>query len=240
MRYFVLIIILLLSYNYIWGQSPQKLRISQLKDNFYVYTTYKDLGGYMFPSNSMYLVTKEGVVMFDTPWDTSQCQPLFDSISARHQSKVVMAIVTHYHDDRTAGLEFLRNAGVMTYSSKLTYELCTEFNEARAEYIFTKDTSFSIGEYGFETFYPGEGHTRDNLVIWFGKQKILYGGCLVKSTENKSIGNIKDANMSEWDVSIRNIIKKYPKTKYVIPGHFDWKSNQSLNHTLNLLKQHKN
>ncbi len=223
----------------LFSQSPTiDLKITHLKGDFYIYTTYNDFDGYKFPSNSMYLVTDEGVVLFDTPWDTTCFQPLLDSISARHQKQVVMAIATHYHDDRTAGLEYYKQKGIKTYTSKLTYDLCAEHNQQQAEYFFVNDTLFEIGNHRFETYYAGEGHTKDNIVIWFGKEKILYGGCLVKSTENNHLGNIADANLSEWETTIQNIIRKYPKPKHVIPGHFGWGSNKALQHTITLLRKH--
>lgn len=218
------------------GQDNKKLCIQHLTDNFYVYTTYKDFNGTMFPSNSMYLVTDAGVVLFDTPWDTTQFQPLIDSISRRHHAKVVMAVATHYHYDRTAGLEFLKQKGVKTYSSKLAYALCSEFNEKQAAYYFENDTVFEVGNYKFETYYAGEGHTKDNIVIWFGRHKILYGGCLIKSTESKDLGNVADANPQEWKPTIKKVLRKYPRPKYVIPGHYGWSSNKGLQHTLKLLE----
>lgn len=239
MQKITLTILLLFGHILLFGQDNKEIRIQHLTDNFYVYTTYKDLNGLMFPSNSMYLVTENGVVLFDTPWDTTQIQPLLDSISVRHNKKVILAISTHYHDDRTAGLEFLRQNGVKTYSSKLTYDLCKEHNEKQAEFYFVNDTIFNIGNYKFETYYAGEGHTKDNIIIWFDKYKILYGGCLVKSTESKNLGNIADANIKEWETTIKKVIKKYPKPIFVIPGHFSWTSNKGLKHTLKLLRQNK-
>lgn len=215
------------------------LVLSHLIDSFYIFTTFKDVNGYKFPSNGMYLVSEDGVVLFDTPWDTTQFQPLLDSISSRHKKNVVLAIATHYHDDRTAGLEFLHQKGVKTYSSKLTFELCREHKEKQAEFYFENDTTFTVGNYKFETFYPGEGHTKDNIVIWFDKYKILYGGCLVKSTENNNLGNVADANIKEWKPTIKKMMKKYPKPNFVIPGHFGWNSNKGLTHTLKLLRQNK-
>jgi glyoxylase-like metal-dependent hydrolase (beta-lactamase superfamily II) len=144
--------------------------------------------------------------------------------------------VTHYHDDRTAGLEFLRNEGVKTYSSKLTNDLSKTFNEKQAEFIFENDTTFNIGGYQFETLYAGEGHTKDNLVIWFEKHAVLYGGCLVKSVESKTLGNTDDANMEAWSTTIKKIAKEYPRAKFVIPGHFGGTGKEALRHTLKLLK----
>ena len=237
MQKITLSILILFGHILLFGQDNKKLHIQHLTDNFYIYTTYKDLNGFMFPSNSMYLVTENGVVLFDTPWDTTQFQPLLDSILVRHNKKAVLVVSTHYHDDRTAGLDFLKQEGIRTYSSLLTYDLCKEHNEKKAEFHFEKDTIFDIGNYKFETYYAGEGHTKDNIVIWFGKYKILYGGCLVKSNENKNLGNIADANLKEWPLTIKKVIKKYPNPQFVIPGHFGWTSNKGLKHTLKLLHQ---
>jgi metallo-beta-lactamase class B len=216
------------------GQS--KLEISHLTGNFYIYTTYKDFNGAPFPSNSMYVVTNDGVVMIDTPWDSTQFQPLLDSIERRHNKKVVMCIATHFHDDRTAGFDFLKSKGIQTWSSRNTFELCKKENNSQAEFTFANDTTFTVGGLTFNTFYPGEGHTSDNIVVWFPHEKVLYGGCFVKSTEATGLGNIEDANVAEWANSIRRVMKEFPGLAYIIPGHNGWKSNASLKHTLRLLQ----
>lgn len=219
-------------------RSPN-LKISHLTGDFYVYTTYKPVAGNPFPSNSMYLVTDDGIVLFDTPWDATQFQPLLDSIESRHHKKVTMCIATHFHDDRTAGLEFFAKKGISTYSTKQTYDLGGLHHEKQAQFYFTKDTVFTFGTHQFRTFYPGEGHTKDNIVIWFDKEKILYGGCLVKSTENSGLGNTTDANLKSWPRSIKKVMKEFPDPEFVIPGHFGWTDKSSLIHTLKRLKKHK-
>jgi glyoxylase-like metal-dependent hydrolase (beta-lactamase superfamily II) len=215
------------------------LKISHLTGDFYVYTTYNTVNGTPFLSNSMYLVTTKGVVMFDTPGDTSQFQPLLDSIQKRHNKKVVISIATHYHDDRTGGFKFLKNRDIETYSSKKTWDLCHEFKMNHATRYFENDTTFRVGQYSFQTYYGGEGHTRDNIVIWFEEERILYAGCLVKCLESTTLGNIKDANLDQWPVTITRIIERFPKPNHVITGHQSWASVLSLEHTLKLLEAHK-
>jgi glyoxylase-like metal-dependent hydrolase (beta-lactamase superfamily II) len=112
-------------------------------------------------------------------------------------------------------------------------------HEKKAEFYFTHDTTIAVGKHKFETYYPGEGHTKDNIIIWFEDEKILCGGCLVKSTENTDIGYIADANMVQWEPTIKTLIKKYPKINFIIPGHFGWENNSALKHTLQLLQQYK-
>jgi metallo-beta-lactamase class B len=215
------------------------LIITHLTGDLYVYTTWHFIDDGPFPSNSMYLVTPKGAVMFDTPWDSTQFQPLLDSIYARHGQRVVLCISTHFHEDRTAGLAFLQQQGIATWSSAMTLEFCRQRHENQAANTFTRDTTFTIGGYSFRTFYPGPGHTRDNIVIWLPKDKVLYGGCFIKSTESPALGNVADADLTAWPVSIRRTMQEFPNPAYVIPGHLSWTDKQSLEHTLKLWEQYK-
>ncbi|HAD11890.1 MAG TPA: subclass B1 metallo-beta-lactamase, partial [Saprospirales bacterium] len=49
-----------------------KLVISHLTGDFYIYTTFNQYEDSRVMANGMYLVTNSGVVMIDTPWDTTQ------------------------------------------------------------------------------------------------------------------------------------------------------------------------
>jgi len=175
--------------------------------------------------------------MLDCPWDTTQYQPLLDSIEARHHQRVVLFIATHFHDDRTCAIDFLKKKGIPTWSTELTRRLCQEHHDPQAEHVFLHDTSFLAGGYRLETYYPGPGHTPDNIVVWLGRDKVLYGGCLVKSTDAPGLGNLEDANIAEWPASIHRVIDRYPNALFVIPGHLGWADPHGLQHTLDLLKQ---
>jgi len=217
---------------------PKPLQIEHVAGNVYVYTTYSLLGETWFPANAMYVVTSKGVVMIDTPWDTTQFQPLLDSIQARHRKKVVVCISTHFHDDRTIGVDFLKAKGVKTFCSKTTYDSCKTRGERRPEFYFTKDTTFNVGEYNIQTYYAGAGHTNDNIVIWVPKEKVLYGGCLIKSTDAVDLGNLKDANVKAWTRTMENLKRKFPDPQFVIPGHQGWKDKKSIDHTIELIKEY--
>lgn len=239
MKRILLIISSLLSIFAIFAQkNPKKLEISHLIGDFYIYTTYNLYQENLIPSNSMYVLAENGAIMIDTPWDSTQFQPLLDSIAQKHQQKVVLCVSTHSHEDRTGGLDFLKKKGIKTYSSLQTLNLCKQKGEKQAEYFFIKDTTFSIGNHSFQTFYAGEGHTPDNIVIWFEKEKVLYGGCFIKSTESPSLGNLQDANPTAWTASIQKMQQQLPKPKFIIPGHFGWKNKKSVAHTLRLLRKY--
>jgi metallo-beta-lactamase class B len=143
------------------------LKISPLTGDFYIYTTYNLYKGNPYPANGMYLVTNKGVVIFDSPWDTTQFQPLLDSIKLKHNKNVILCIATHFHEDRTGGLEYYKQQGIKTYTTRKTDELSKTKGMKRSEFLLDKDTVFTIGQYSFQTYFPGEGHAPDNIVIWW-------------------------------------------------------------------------
>ena len=236
MRFLLTISVLLICLNNIFAQQEhKKLEITHLTGDFYIYTTYQNLAGKPYPANSMYLVTDLGVVLFDTPWDTTQFQLLLDSIQTRHHKKAVICIATHFHEDRTAGLEFYRNKGLKTFTTVQTDELSKKHRMKRAEFLLYKDSLFTVGKYTFQIYYAGAGHSPDNIVIWFEKEKILYGGCLIKSIEADDLGNLSDANVNAWGPTLKNIQRQCKNPVYIIPGHLDWRDRESLNHTMNMV-----
>ncbi|HKX86029.1 MAG TPA: BlaB/IND/MUS family subclass B1 metallo-beta-lactamase [Flavobacterium sp.] len=238
MKTIILVITFLFSLTKTFGQTEEaKLKISHLTGDFYIYTTYNTYEGSKIPANGMYLVSKDGVVLFDTPWDTTQFQPLLDSIRLKHNKNVILCIATHWHSDRTEGLEYYKQKGIKTYTTSLTDNLSKKNNNKRAEYLIEKDTVFTPGQYSFETYYPGQGHTEDNIVIWFNNEKILYGGCLIKGADAEDLGFLGDGNVIEYETTLKNVQKKYPDPKFIIVSHHDWNNINSLKHSIKLARK---
>ncbi|HLP52275.1 MAG TPA: BlaB/IND/MUS family subclass B1 metallo-beta-lactamase [Chitinophagales bacterium] len=221
-------------------KGPKPLTIKPLTGNFYVYTTYHLYKGVPVSANGMYLAAGEGVLMFDTPWDTTQFQPLLDSIWTRHHKKVIACIATHSHEDRTGGFDYYNSKGIQTYATAQTDSICKQRGEKRAQYLIPYDSGFGIGDYSCDIYYPGPGHAPDNIVLWFPSERILYGGCFIKSTDATDLGYTGDADLKEWPLAIKRVQEKFGKPNYVIPGHGNWRNKKSPEHTLRLLRKHRN
>lgn len=240
MKLITLIYILLIAFTKIGAQTEEiKLKITPLTGDFYIYTTYNFYQENKTPAHGMYLVTEDGVVLFDTPWDPTQFQPLLDSIQLKHKKNVTHCIATHWHSDRTAGLEYYSNKGIKTYTTLLTDELSRKNDTKRAEFLLEKDTIFKVGPYSFETYYPGPGHTEDNIVIWFEKEKILYGGCLIKGAEAENLGYLGDGNVKEYYTTLKKVHKKFPQPQFIIVSHHDWNNINSLKNSMKMAKKLK-
>lgn len=240
MRVLIFLLTGVLSVTNSLGQTKQeKLLINHLMGDFYIYTTYSTYEDSQVPANGMYLLTNKGVVLFDTPWDTTQFQPLLDSIKMRHGQNVVLCIATHWHSDKTAGLEYYKQQGIKTYTTMLTDELSKSNGKKRAEFLMKNDTTFHIGQYSFETYYPGQGHTVDNIVIWFKKERILYGGCLIKGVDADNLGYLGDANVKEYASTLEKVQNRYRNSRYIIISHSDWNNGNSLKHSIQMAKELK-
>ncbi len=219
------------------AQNTAPLKISHLTGDFYVFTTYNEYKGNRISANGMYLLTNMGAVLFDSPWDSTQFQPLLDSIRIRHNQPVVLCLATHFHEDRTAGLDYYRRQSIKTFTTRQTDELSRKRGMKRAEFLMNSDTVFTVGQYSFQTYFPGHGHTPDNVIVWFKKERILYGGCLVKSVDDATLGNLADASSADYATTIENVVRTCRKPKHIIPGHNSWQNTHSLQHTLNMARK---
>jgi metallo-beta-lactamase class B len=240
MRGLILTMVLLFLLTNIFGQTEKaKLKITPLTGDFYIYTSYNVYEGNYIPAHGMYLLTNNGAVLFDTPWDTTQFQPLLDSIKLKHNKSVAVCIATHWHSDRTEGLEYYKKRGIKTYTTILTDKLSRENNKKRAQYLMTKDTVFNVGQYSFEVYYPGEGHTADNIIAWFEKEKVLYGGCLIKGADAENLGYLGDANTNEYKTTLKRVQKKCTDPKFIVVSHHNWTNINSLKRSIKLAKKLK-
>jgi metallo-beta-lactamase class B len=219
-------------------RKPFKISTEHLTANIYVHTSYGMPDGKTpFPANGLYVVTDNGVILIDTPWDEDQTQQLIDTIAQRYGKKIILCISTHHHGDRTAGIDVLKKHGIKTYSSLFTKQIAMQKGEKQPEFTFSKDTTFRVGNTMLQTFYPGAGHSKDNIVIWFPQSRVLFGGCFIKSLDTNDIGYTGDADIKQWPLSIVRVKTHFNNIKYIVPGHQGWKGDTLMfSHTLNILK----
>jgi glyoxylase-like metal-dependent hydrolase (beta-lactamase superfamily II) len=209
----------------------------QIKPNFYIYKTFGVFGGKEYSTNAVYLVTKKGVVLFDVPWQKTQYQSLLDTIQKRHNLPVIAVFATHSHEDRAGDLSFYNNKGIKTYATAKTNELLKKEGKATSTEIIETGKTYRIGGEKFVVDFLGEGHTVDNVVVWFPKYNILDGGCLVKSRTAENLGYTGEANVAQWPQTMAKLKSKYSEATLIIPGHDEWKGGGHVEHTLDLLNK---
>ena len=195
----------------------------------------------MVGSNGLIVVDMARAFIVDTPWSEEDTKRLV-TWARENKLQIIGSVSTHSHEDRTAGIEWLNSQSIPTFASDLTNSILAAQGRPTATSTLIGDQSSLAGGL-LEVFYPGEGHTDDNLVVWLPGSNLLYGGCLIRNLGAKSLGFTGEATISEWANSVNKVAEKYPQVEVVIPGHGELGDAQLLEHTKNLAKvatEHQN
>lgn len=57
----------------------------------------------------------------------------------------------------------------------------------------------------------------------------------MKDLDAIDLGNVKDANLVEWENAVKRVLIRYPDAEVVVPGHGNWGKLDLLRHTIRLL-----
>lgn len=210
------------------GEPLPDLKIEKLEEGVYVHTSFEEYKGYgVVTKHGLVVLENTNVYLIDTPASSEDTEKLVNWFVKRGYT-IKGSISTHFHDDSTAGIEWLNSKSIPTYASKLTNQLLNKKSKAQAKHSF-EGVNFWLVKNKIEVFYPGPGHTQDNVVVWLPNKKILFGGCFVKPD---GLGNLSDANVAAWPESAEKLISKYGNAKIVVSSHSEIGGASLLKRTL--------
>jgi metallo-beta-lactamase class B len=214
------------------------LKVVQLSTNALIHistATSPQFGTYQ--SNGLIYINGNEAVIMDTPGNNQQSKKLLDWFQKEYMEvRIKAVVVNHFHDDCLGGLREFHQRGIPSYSSTLTAKLAKTDSSEVPQNTFEKTLDLKIGKTRVVNNFFGEAHSKDNIVSWIPKEKILFGGCMVKSL-NASKGNLSDANLKEWPNTIQKVKERYKDAKVVIPGHGATGGVELLDYTILLFKE---
>jgi metallo-beta-lactamase class B len=225
----------------VFAVNPNQVELTKITDQMWIHTSYYDYNGFRTPSNGLLVQTTKGFILIDTPWTNEQTQELLNQVEQRFQKQVTLAVITHWHQDRIGGIDTLLRNHIDTLSTTLTADLASKNGYHKPQTVIElnrADSKFwKVGGTSFELFYPGPAHSIDNIVVYFPKNKVLFGGCALKSETSSDLGNIADGDLKQYPAAIQNLIKRYPEVEIIIPGHGQYGNSKLLEHTLQLAER---
>jgi metallo-beta-lactamase class B len=196
-----------------------ELRILQVAPHAYVHITYLQTDDFgKVPCNGLVVVSEGESVIFDTPANDADSERLIRWVNDSLKVRIKAVVPTHFHNDCLGGLPAFQAKGIPNYAYMLTQSLAKESKSAVPEIGFRDSLNLRFGKDSVLVRFHGEGHTRDNVVAWFAKEKVLFGGCLVKEI-GASKGYLGDANLKAWSATVAAVKQRYPAVQVVIPGH---------------------
>jgi metallo-beta-lactamase class B len=221
----------------IFYSHAQRIKLEKLNDTLFIYTSYGKLSnGSWFPANGLVINTAQGIILIDIPWNDKLTAQLIKKLYKLTKHKVNFCIITHAHEDRMGGINILKKKGIDVFSTQLTSNQAAGKGYTLPDHIIS---TLPFDTLGIEVFYPGKGHTIDNIVVYLKKSNILFGGCFIKDLEHADLGFVQEAYLDEWPVSLRILSSRYPSPNIVIPGHGSKDTSKLITHTLQLLEKAK-
>lgn len=215
-----------------------QIDVTRYNESVYIYQSYFTYQGAKTGANAVVYADRDSVVVIDTPWDNDQTEQLLDWVATELKKPVAYFIITHSHEDRLGGISVLKQKGITSYSSRKTAGEAQKRGIQSPDKLFAVDSTFTLGNIPIEVFYPGPGHTVDNVVVYFPQEKVLYGGCFLKSSKAPDLGNLEDADVAAWPASLKRVQERFAKATLIIPGHGEWNPG-SIENTAKLLKEYK-
>jgi len=189
-----------------------------------------------FMSNAGFVVTPEGVVVFDTLGSPSLAWEMLKRIREVTPAPIRIAIVSHYHADHFYGAQVFRDAGAQLWAheaaqgvlgsddARLRYaqrvEILGEWiNDATQRFPqpdvwLSGDSDFELGGVRFKLRHVGPAHTPEDLVLFVENDGVLFAGDLIFRGRIPFVG---DADSRKWLAALDRLIALQPKI--LVPGH---------------------
>ena len=138
--------------------------VEEIKPGVYVVSA----GG----SNSMFLVTQEGVVVVDAPPTIGD--KVFAAVSNVTDRPITHLIYSHAHKDHIGAAKLFENVTIIAHNE--TAKILNERNDTNRpvpDMIFSKEMSLPIGDQVLQLLYPGPYHQQGNIFVYLPEHKVL-------------------------------------------------------------------
>lgn len=201
-----------------FGQSDI-LKVEKIAPNTYRHISYLQTDTFgKVECNGMVVVSGGEAIVIDSPADDASSRELIEYVEEELKSKIIAVIPTHFHIDCIGGLLEFQASWIPSYAYFMTQNLTAFHQLPIPQERFEESKTFQVGTEELIVEFLGEGHTIDNVVAYFPKDRVLFGGCMIKS-QGAGKGNLEDANVEAWPETVAKVKERFPELKWVIPGH---------------------
>lgn len=212
------------------------LIIKKLSDNVYQHISFLNTDSFgKVECNGMIVKDGNETIIFDTPTNDKSSSELISWIKNDLHAKINAVVPTHFHDDCLGGLKEFSKNNIPSYSNNKTIELAQKNSSDVPTHGFDNELTLNVGNQKVDVKFFGEGHTKDNVVGYYPKEKAMFGGCLIKEVDAAK-GYLGDANVQDWSATVEKVKAQYPDAKIIIPGHGEIGGTELLDYTIKLFK----
>lgn len=231
------------------GAASPLATLAPLRDGVWLHTTEREVRGFgRVVSNGLVVVDGADALLVNTGWGPdadASTDAILGDVTVRTGARVRRAVVSHHHDDSVGGVGALRRAGIPMIGTTRIAELMDAAGRGRPDSVLAGEagTAWTVryGDREAEVFFPGAGHTADNVVVYVPEARVLFGGCLIRPGEDDTLGNTADASVDEWAESVARVRERYRgRVDIVVPTHGAPAGPELLDHTIRLVVESRN
>ena len=188
-----------------------------------------------FNSNAGFVITDDGVVVFDALGTPALGAELLERIRGITDQPVRRVIVSHYHADHFYGVQAFKAAGAEIWAhEKVRDYLATEAPAARLaerrqslwpwvneksrviapDRYLSGTTRFELGGIDFTILSAGPAHTPEDIMLLVEQESVLFAGDLMFAGRVPYVG---DADSRAWLAALDRLAEMAPR--HVVVGH---------------------
>lgn len=188
-----------------------------------------------FISNAGFIVTDDGVVVFDTLGTPSLANELVHKIKSITQQPIKKVIVSHFHADHIYGLQVFEELGaeiIAPYGAQkyIQSDAAKERLEERRfsldpwvnenthlvlpDITIEKSKTFTLGGITFTINYMGKAHSDGDLTLLVEPDRVLFSGDIIFEARIPFVGN---ADSKKWLETLTKL--ETEGLAVLVPGH---------------------
>lgn len=188
-----------------------------------------------FVSNAGFVVTGEGVVVFDALGTPALAQRLIELVRSVTERPVRFVVLSHFHADHAYGLqvfeelgaEILASAGSRDYlSADIAGERLEERRRSLVPWVNEQtrlvipdrfidgDHRFTLGQHAFVASNLGSAHSEGDMTLFVEPDNVLFSGDIIFEGRIPFLGS---ANTRNWLQTLRRM--QETDVAALIPGH---------------------
>lgn len=196
-------------------------------------------------SNAGFVVTREGVVVYDALGTPGLGYRLLQEIRQRTDQPVTLVVAGHYHADHIYGLQAFQEhtrATIWAHADSALYLNDPAAGQRLAQRRLALDPwvddktrvvapnrtfqdrhTFEMGNFHIELIHLGPAHSPDDTIMVVKEAGVVFSGDLIFDGRLPFLG--PEVNTENWLARLTELQKLKPPPRFLIPGHGEASAN---------------